>query len=36
LILRIDPNLPDIKKAELGDSGGLYGALTYLKQIGQS
>lgn len=30
-ILKIFPQLPVIKKAELGDFGGLYGALAYLK-----
>jgi predicted NBD/HSP70 family sugar kinase len=30
-ILKIFPELPVIKKAELGDFGGLYGALAYLK-----
>ncbi len=30
-ILKIFPKLPTIKKAELGDFGGLYGALAYLK-----
>ncbi len=30
-ILKIFPNLPEIKKAELGDVGGLHGALMYLK-----
>lgn len=30
-ILKIFPQIPIIKKAELGDFGGLYGALTYLK-----
>lgn len=33
-ILKIFPKLPIIKKAELGDFGGLYGALAYLKNIG--
>lgn len=32
-ILKIYPQLPEIKKAELGDVGGLHGALSYLKQI---
>jgi predicted NBD/HSP70 family sugar kinase len=32
-ILKIFPDLPSIKKAELGDFGGLYGALAYLKNI---
>ena len=31
-ILTIFPNPPEIKQAELGDSGGLYGALVYAKQ----
>jgi predicted NBD/HSP70 family sugar kinase len=31
-ILKIFPKLPVIKKAELGDFGGLYGALAYLKE----
>lgn len=31
-ILTIFPELPEIKQAELGDFGGLYGALTYVKQ----
>lgn len=31
-ILKIYPNIPDIKKAELGDFGGLHGALEYLRQ----
>lgn len=31
-ILKIYPVRPDIKKAELGDFGGLYGALHYLRQ----
>ena len=31
-ILKIYTELPQIKKAELGDIGGLYGALEYLKQ----
>ncbi len=30
-IMKIYPEVPEIKKAELGDLGGLYGALTYLK-----
>lgn len=30
-ILKIYPEIPEIKKAELGDLGGLYGALTILK-----
>lgn len=30
-ILKIFPQIPPIKKAELGDFGGLYGALAYLK-----
>ncbi len=30
-IIKIFPELPTIKKAELGDFGGLYGAMTYLK-----
>jgi glucokinase len=30
-ILKFSPKLPAIKKAELGDFGGLYGALAYLK-----
>ncbi len=30
-ILKIYPELPAIKKAELGDSGGLHGALEYIK-----
>lgn len=32
-ILKIFPELPVIKKAELGDFGGLYGALAYLKSL---
>ena len=32
-ILKIYPELPAIRKAELGDFGGLYGALAYLKII---
>lgn len=32
-ILKIFPELPVIKKAELGDFGGLYGALAYLKNF---
>lgn len=32
-ILKIFPTIPPIKKAELGDFGGLYGALAYLKDI---
>ena len=32
-ILTIFPELPIIKKAELGDFGGLYGALAYLKNL---
>ena len=31
-ILKIFPKLPAIKKAELGDFGGLYGALAYIKK----
>lgn len=31
-ILKIFPKHPEIKKAELGDFGGLYGALEYIKQ----
>jgi len=31
-ILKIFPRLPIIKKAELGDFGGLYGALAFIKQ----
>ena len=34
-ILKIFPRLPIIKKAELGDFGGLYGALAYLKNLKQ-
>jgi predicted NBD/HSP70 family sugar kinase len=34
-ILKIFPQLPAIKKAELGDFGGLYGALAYLKNLKQ-
>ncbi|PIR40336.1 MAG: hypothetical protein COV33_00220 [Candidatus Zambryskibacteria bacterium CG10_big_fil_rev_8_21_14_0_10_34_34] len=34
-ILKIFPKLPLIKKAELGDFGGLYGALAFLKDTGQ-
>jgi len=30
-ILKIFPKLPVIKKAELGDFGGLYGALAFIK-----
>jgi len=33
--LKIFPKLPLIKKAELGDFGGLYGALAFLKDTGQ-
>lgn len=32
-ILKIFPKIPPIKKAELGDFGGLYGALAYLKDL---
>ena len=32
-ILKIFPQLPAIRKAELGDFGGLYGALAYLKDL---
>lgn len=32
-ILRIFPEHPEIKKAELGEVGGLHGALAYLKQL---
>lgn len=32
-ILKIFPELPAIKKSELGDFGGLYGSLVYLKNI---
>lgn len=32
-ILKIFPEIPEIKKAELGDIGGLHGALVYLKQL---
>lgn len=32
-ILKIFPQVPPLKKAELGDFGGLYGALAYLKDI---
>jgi len=32
-ILKIFPELPIIKKAELGDFGGLYGGLAYLKNL---
>ena len=32
-ILKIFPEIPPIKKGELGDFGGLYGALAYLKEI---
>ena len=32
-ILKIFPSLPPIKKAELGDFGGLWGALAYLKHL---
>ena len=32
-ILKIYPRLPSIKKAELGDHGGLFGALEYARQI---
>ena len=31
-IVKIFPELPDIKKAELGDVGGLYGGLELIKQ----
>ena len=34
-ILKIFPQIPQIKKAELGDFGGLYGALAYLKDLKQ-
>ena len=34
-ILKIFPKLPAIKKAELGDFGGLYGALAFLKDTNQ-
>ena len=32
-ILRIYPNPPEVKRAQLEDKGGLYGALAYLNQI---
>lgn len=32
-ILRIYPNVPEVKKAQLEDKGGLYGALAYLNQM---
>lgn len=32
-VLKIFPELPAIKKADLGDFGGLYGALAYIKSI---
>lgn len=32
-ILKIYPKLPEIRKAQLGDFGGLHGALAYLRQI---
>jgi len=32
-ILTVFPILPEIKKSELGDVGGLYGALSYVKEI---
>lgn len=32
-ILKIFPKHPEIKKAELGDFGGLHGALVYIKQL---
>ena len=35
-ILRIFPEIPILKKAELGDTGGLYGALAYLRHNGFS
>jgi predicted NBD/HSP70 family sugar kinase len=31
-ILRIYPEIPELKKAKLGDVGGLYGAIEYIKQ----
>lgn len=31
-ILKVFPELPDIKKAELEDFGGLYGAMVYVNQ----
>lgn len=34
-ILKIFPQIPPIKKAELGDFGGLYGALAYLRDTSQ-
>jgi glucokinase len=34
--LKIFPEIPKIKKAELGDIGGLYGSLYYLKQLKKS
>lgn len=33
-ILKIFPELPAVEKAELGDVGGLYGALVFLKHLG--
>jgi predicted NBD/HSP70 family sugar kinase len=32
-ILKIFPEIPTLRKAELGDFGGLYGALAYLKNV---
>lgn len=32
-ILKIFPQLPEIKEAQLGDAGGLHGALAYLKHL---
>lgn len=31
-LLKIFPEIPELKKAELGDMGGLYGAMAYLRQ----
>ena len=33
-LMKIFPEVPTLKKAELGDFGGLYGSLEYLKQNG--
>ncbi len=30
-VMKIFPNIPPIEKAELGDFGGLYGALAYAR-----
>lgn len=31
-VLKVYPEIPDIRKSELGEMGGLYGALSYLRQ----